>query len=141
MKTHDKEIEDKETQDKKIEEKRKELLKLWGLGPETVDAILLYAGGKPTFVVDAYTRRIFSRVGIFDESIGYEAMRDFFMECLPRDTALYNEFHAQIDALGNRLCLSKNPRCHVCPLAELCNSRQGLFVKRQDLRNHLRKDK
>ena len=74
--------------DKGLENLRQEVLSIWGVGPETADSILLYAGGLPTFVVDAYTKRIFSRLGIFPETIGYDEMRDFFMKNLPQDTRL-----------------------------------------------------
>ncbi|TDA68851.1 MAG: endonuclease III domain-containing protein [Clostridia bacterium] len=99
---------------------RPRLLKVWGLGPETVDSILLYAGEKPTFVVDAYTRRVFSRLGVVPPDISYEDLRAFFQGALPPDVPLYNEYHAQIDALGHHLCLNQQPRCGACPLGQLC---------------------
>lgn len=99
---------------------RKKLLSIYGIGPETADCIILYAAEKPIFVVDAYTRRIFSRLGFFPEKISYDQMQRFFMSHLPRDTALYNEYHAQIDALGNQTCLKTRPRCGECPVAGHC---------------------
>lgn len=100
---------------------RSELLAVHGLGPETVDCILLYAAGHPSFVVDAYTRRIFSRLGYFDERIGYDAMRNFFMDRLPADVPMFNEFHALIDGVGHHYCHPQTPRCGECPLSGLCS--------------------
>lgn len=100
---------------------RESLLKLWGLGPETVDSILLYAHGKPFFVVDAYTRRVFSRMGFqLDAKTGYEEIRSIFESNLPRDTGLYREFHALIVELAKRHCRTR-PLCKNCPLADECN--------------------
>jgi endonuclease-3 related protein len=75
---------------------REELLSLKGIGPETADSILLYAAGRPFFVVDAYTRRVFSALGIVDKKIRYEELRSFFEERLPKDVGIYKEFHALI---------------------------------------------
>jgi endonuclease-3 related protein len=94
---------------------RQKLLSVKGIGPETADSILLYAGGFPWFVVDAYTRRIFSRHGLVAERVSYQALQDFFMKGLPRDTKLYNEYHALIVKLGKETCRSK-PLCEQCPL-------------------------
>ncbi len=99
---------------------RSELLAVHGIGPETADCILVYACKLPSFPVDAYTRRIFSRLGHFDERIGYEEMRDFFMSRLPADVALFNEYHALIDAVGHHHCAPVSPRCGDCPLARYC---------------------
>ncbi|KKM11669.1 endonuclease [Clostridiales bacterium PH28_bin88] len=101
-------------------ELRQELLGVYGIGPETADAILLYAGNLPIFVVDAYTRRIFHRLGVFPPDISYGAMQEYFQVHLPRDVALYNEYHALIDGLGHRLCLATRPRCGECPLVDEC---------------------
>lgn len=102
---------------------RGELLAVWGIGPETADSILLYAGGLPSFVVDAYTARILSRL-LPDpdrpELRGYEPLRRFFMERLPADPALFNEYHALLVALGKGVCLKRRPACDACPLASLC---------------------
>ncbi|NLC07425.1 MAG: endonuclease III domain-containing protein [Syntrophomonadaceae bacterium] len=106
-----------------LEKLRAELLNLWGLGPETVDSILLYAGNQPIFVVDAYTRRIFSRLGLLPEKVTYAEMQRFFMDHLPVEVELYNEYHALIDALGNQVCLNRAPKCHLCPLAEQCQGK------------------
>lgn len=102
------------------QEVRQRLLALKGIGPETADSILLYAGGHPIFVVDAYTRRIFHRLGFWKENISYARMQDIFHQALPRDIAQYNEYHALIDSLGNRYCKATNPRCTQCPLASIC---------------------
>lgn len=100
---------------------RDQLLGVRGIGPETADSILLYAGGKPSFVVDAYTRRIFSRIGLVPQTIGYEPLRQLFMEALPADVNLFNEYHALIVELGKQLCRTI-PRCSSCCLADRCSS-------------------
>jgi len=101
-------------------ELRRELLGLWGLGPETVDSMLLYAGSYPVFVVDAYTRRIFSRLQLLPADAAYQEMQEFFLRWLPSDAGLFNEYHALIDALGHHICLARSPRCTVCPLQGEC---------------------
>lgn len=97
---------------------REALLNLWGLGPETVDSILLYAYNQPLFVIDAYTKRIMERIG-FKERM-YEDLQQLFTKHLPNDVELYKEFHALLVALGKEVCLKKNPRCSICPLQQLC---------------------
>jgi endonuclease-3 related protein len=101
-----------------LAELRHELLEINGIGPETADSILLYALGKPVFVVDAYTRRIFRRHFYFDHEPSYHETQERFEAECPPDVALYNDFHAQIVAVGNRFCKPK-PRCEGCPLAHL----------------------
>lgn len=103
---------------------RQELLSIYGIGPETADSILLYAGNYPIFVVDAYTRRIFARLGLLAETATYQEMQHFFMTRLTEDVELFNEYHALIDALGNRVCLARKPKCSECPLSAGCPSRQ-----------------
>ena len=98
---------------------RPQLLSVKGIGPETADSILLYALGMPTFVVDAYTHRIFFRHQLIDEDIGYEELRAYFMDCLPSDPQLYNEYHALLVRLGKEYCKKKIPRCEECPLKEM----------------------
>ncbi|MDR2489089.1 MAG: endonuclease III domain-containing protein [Desulfovibrio sp.] len=98
------------------EKLRRELLQVRGIGQETADAILLYSLNRPSFVVDAYTRRIFSRHGLFSENSSYESIRAFFMDALPLDTELFNEYHALIVRTGNRFCKKSNPLCLQCPL-------------------------
>jgi endonuclease-3 related protein len=93
-----------------------------GIGPETADSILLYAGDRPTFVVDAYTRRLFQRLGLLPESAGYEEARALFMNNLQQDVALFNEYHAQIVQQCKQFC-RKKPLCSGCPLFDFCPSR------------------
>ncbi|MFW6364286.1 MAG: endonuclease III domain-containing protein [Spirochaeta sp.] len=100
---------------------RKELLSLWGIGPETADCILLYAYGVPSFVIDAYTRRILSRVfsgcsiPADPLAIPYEQLQLWFSEVLPAETLLYNEYHALLVRHGADFCRAK-PLCSECPL-------------------------
>lgn len=98
---------------------REGLLKIKGIGPETADSILLYAAGRPFFVVDAYTRRVFSRLGMIGEGLEYEIIRAFFEENLERDPKVYSEFHALIVELAKRHC-RKRPECKGCPLGQAC---------------------
>ncbi|MBO8159307.1 endonuclease III domain-containing protein [Thermosyntropha sp.] len=100
---------------------RRELLDLWGIGPETADSILLYAGDKPVFVVDAYTIRIFSRLGMVHEKISYKEMQDLIQRNLASDVQMFNEYHALLVALGANYCLKSNPKCKICPLNNFCN--------------------
>jgi len=100
-------------------ELRKKLLKVNGIGPETADSILLYAGNKLFFVVDAYTKRIFSRHKLISEDASYHQIQEFFSQNLDRDVKLFNEFHAQIVMLGKTICTSRNPNCAKCPIAFL----------------------
>jgi len=97
-------------------ELRKKLLKVNGIGPETADSILLYAGEKPFFVVDAYTKRIFSRHKLISKDSTYRQIQEFFIKNLDRDVKLFNEFHAQIVMLGKTICTSRNPNCAKCPI-------------------------
>jgi len=94
---------------------RQKLLGIKGIGAETADSILLYAGGKPVFVVDAYTRRILSRHGIVATRSSYGEIQRLFMDHLPADVALFNQYHALIVYTGKNYC-RKQPRCQECPL-------------------------
>jgi len=94
---------------------RNELLNLHRIGPETADSMLLYALEKPVFVIDAYTKRIFSRHGFIKKEASYDAIQKFFMDNLPKDVKLYNEFHALIVRTGYLFCKPK-PLCDHCPL-------------------------
>ncbi len=94
---------------------REKLLSVNGIGPETADSILLYAFQKPIFVVDAYTRRIFSRHGFFPQKYSYHQIQEFMMKYLPEDVRLFNEYHAQIVYVGKSFCKPK-PTCSGCPL-------------------------
>ena len=104
---------------------RESLLRLWGIGPETADSILLYAGNYPIFVVDAYTGRIFSRLGLVTEKISYQEMQDFLHNRVAENVAIYNEYHALLVALGGNYCKKKKPLCCSCPLAHLCQYAQA----------------
>ncbi len=100
---------------------RIELLKVKGIGPETADSILLYACGKPTFVVDAYTKRLLTSLGLITGKEGYEELRTLFMENLPAAVGLFNEYHALIVEHAKAHC-RKKPVCtgcalHFCPAA------------------------
>ena len=99
---------------------RKELLAMEGIGMETADAILLYAANKRIFVVDAYTRRIMSRVYGIDPKIEYEELRKIMEKGAKMDIRVYKDFHAQIVELGKRNC-RKRPLCSGCPLKNRCN--------------------
>jgi len=97
---------------------REQLLKVRGIGPETADSIMLYALDRPVFVVDAYTRRVFMRLGFGDKG-GYEEWRQFFESSMLHDTSVYSEYHALIVELAKRHC-RKKPVCHGCPLEKMC---------------------
>lgn len=101
---------------------RRKLLDVKGIGRETADAIVLYAAGLPLFVVDAYTRRVFGRLGLLAGGETYDEVQRFFMDRLPPEAALYNEYHAQIVRLGKDVCRPR-PRCPGCPLDDLCLKR------------------
>lgn len=101
---------------------RGELLDIRGIGPETADSILLYALGRPVFVVDAYTRRVAARHGWVEPRVSYDDLAAFFTDSLPRDVSLFNEFHALFVRLAKDFCSKRNPRCHPCPLAVMMHS-------------------
>jgi len=107
------------------QEIRDELLSQNGIGPETADSILLYAGNLPIFVVDAYTKRICQRIP-FKVDIKYDEIQDFFQSELSKLykanklTKVYNELHAQIVILGKTYC-KKKPNCIECPILKNCN--------------------
>jgi endonuclease-3 related protein len=98
-----------------LENLRPALMAVKGIGPETADSILLYALSKPTFVVDAYTFRILSRHNFIPEAYAYEELRQLFMEHLPSQIPLYQEYHALLVRLGKAWCRPK-PQCDTCPL-------------------------
>jgi endonuclease III related protein len=95
---------------------RAQLLNLRGIGPETADSILLYAGKHPVFVVDAYTRRILERHGHAHPKHSYDEIRKLFESSLSPDAQLFNEFHALIVHTGKHFCRKRNPICSDCPL-------------------------
>lgn len=94
---------------------RKKLMSVKGVGPETADSILLYAGCRPVFVVDAYTRRILSRHGLCENGCDYDQMQTLFMENLTADTRMFNEYHALLVRVGKEHC-TPQPDCSECPL-------------------------
>ena len=94
---------------------RAELLGIGGVGPETADSMILYAAGKCTFVVDAYTRRVFRRHGLIGEDCGYDALKALCESHVPARVELYNDYHAQLVAVG-KACCRPTARCEGCPL-------------------------
>jgi endonuclease-3 related protein len=95
---------------------REQLLAVHGIGPETADSILLYAGNHPVFVVDAYTRRILQRHGLARGKESYEDIRKLFEKSLPVNRQLFNEYHALIVHAGKHFCRAKAPLCSTCAL-------------------------
>ena len=100
---------------------RAELLSLKGIGPETADSMVLYAAGKPSFIIDAYTKRAGQRLGI-GEDLSYEGWQKLFQANLPANVKIYNEYHALLVKLGKNFCRKRGPRCSGCPLRRMCNS-------------------
>ncbi len=111
-----------------IEELREELLKLKGIGKETADSIILYSAKKPIFVVDAYTKRIFSRIGLCEENVDYDSLQTLFYENLDNDERLFNEYHALIVKLGKEVC-TKKPKCSICLLNKSCKTGKAYIEK------------
>jgi endonuclease-3 related protein len=103
-------------------ELRAKLLAVSGIGPETADSIALYAASHPVFVVDAYTRRVVSRLGLLRGDESYAEIQRFFEDRLPRDPDLLGDYHAQLVRLGKDHCRPR-PRCPGCPLDDLCPRR------------------
>ncbi len=103
---------------------RAALLEVYGVGPETADDILLYAFQRPVFVIDAYTRRIFARLGLIDGDEDYETLRLWFERYLRGEHDLYNEYHALIVTHGKDICRPR-PRCGECVLGRTCSARTG----------------
>ncbi len=97
---------------------REKILTVKGIGPETADSILLYAGNKPVFVIDTYTHRIFARHDIIAEEDGYYEIQEYFTLSLPEEVELFNEYHALMGRLGKEFCQKSNPVCSQCPLNE-----------------------
>jgi endonuclease III related protein len=96
---------------------REQLLALRGIGPETADSMLLYAGKHPVFVVDAYSRRILERHALAHRNASYDEIQNLFDISLPHDDQLFNEFHALIVHVGKNYCRPGKPRCSECSLA------------------------
>lgn len=109
-------VENMKTED--IDSLRENLLNINGIGPETADSILLYALEKPIFVIDAYTKRVLVRHKLISEKATYHKIQEIFHVALPKDTALFNEYHALFVKLGKDFC-KPEPRCENCPLSKL----------------------
>jgi len=99
-------------------ELREELLAVHGIGPETADSILLYAGSHPIFVVDTYTRRLLARHSVVSAEAKYDEVQQLFMRHLPSDQSHFNEYHALIVNVGKKWCRARAPRCGECPLGK-----------------------
>jgi len=108
----------------RLGELREKLLGVKGIGPETADSILLYGLKKSIFVVDAYTKRILSRHKMILENTAYEEVQKLFMEHLPLDEKLFNEYHALLVHLGKTVC-KKIPRCDICPIKSIAHKIKG----------------
>jgi len=109
----------RELESRSLEDLRPRLLAVRGIGPETADAILCYALGKPTFVVDAYTVRMFGRHGLIPEVTDYHEVQDIAQSALPASVQDYNEFHALIVRAAKQWCSKTKPRCAECPARNL----------------------
>lgn len=110
---------------------RRELLSIHGIGPETADDILTYAAGKPSFVIDQYTKRLLGRIGLAPQgtSGGYDAYQDLFHRSLPLDLPLFQEYHALIDHHAKTTC-AKTPKCSGCCLADVCAAGSAFLAGR-----------
>ncbi len=104
---------------------REMLLAIRGIGPETADSILLYALNRPAFVVDAYTKRIFDRLGLLNGAGDYHQVQELFTDNLPADPEMFNEFHALIVVHAKERCRKKEPLCEGCGLEDLCRQREN----------------
>jgi endonuclease-3 related protein len=116
--------------DRPVEGLREDLLSVRGIGPETADSIVLYAAKRPSFVVDAYTRRVLERVGI-ETGPSYEEVATWFTSRIPADSGLYGNYHATLVELAKDFC-HKRPLCQGCPLADVCRTgrRASIFFER-----------
>ena len=97
---------------------RERLLGIHGIGQETADSILLYALGKPVFVIDAYTKRVLSRHNVMDGNKSYGEFQEFFYSSMKRDVNLFNEYHALFVQVGKKYCKRREPLCNDCPLRD-----------------------
>jgi endonuclease-3 related protein len=104
---------------------RAALIAVHGIGPETADDIVLYAFERPVFVIDAYTRRLFARLGVIRGDEGYETLRRFFENTLDADVPMFNEYHALIVAHSKVVCRPR-PRCEACGLSRQCRAGRGV---------------
>ena len=107
---------------------RRRCLAVWGIGPETADAIVLYAARRPTFVVDAYARRLLGRLGLAPQGRGYEGWRRELLRAAGDDVAKLGEWHALIVAHGKQRCHASAPRCEGCPLLDRCPTGRRLLA-------------
>ena len=108
-----------------ISDLRQQLLSIHGIGQETADSIILYGANKPVFVIDAYTRRIISRLGLALDKNSYAAYQALFMENLEPDAKLFNEYHALLVCLGKKVCRPR-PLCPQCCLNDICHFAENL---------------
>ena len=111
---------------------RENLLGVWGIGKETADSIMLYARKEPFFVVDAYTRRVFSRLGLLEGKEGYDSVRGMFEKNLPRRHELHNEYHALIVEHAKSTC-TRIPKCAGCSLKSHCAYYRDIWKPQQHL--------
>jgi len=114
---------------------REQLLAVHGIGPETADSILLYAGGRPVFVVDRYARRILGRHDLADQASSYDELRRLFEASLPKDAQIYNEFHALIVHTGKQFCRKSAPACDDCALRKFLPAASPLATRHAKLAN------
>ena len=116
---------------KGVAELRSELLCIHGIGEETADDIIVYAAGKPSFVMDSYTRRIVDRMGLTPagRNPGYRSYQSLFQDNLPSDAPLFNEYHALLDHHAKVACAKREPRCGQCCLADLCPTGRAFVVR------------
>ncbi|MBG82160.1 MAG: hypothetical protein FI699_07275 [SAR202 cluster bacterium] len=106
----------------KIHELRTQLLGIYGIGEETADDIILYAAKKPSFVIDAYTRRVIDRLGVYVAGKTYTDYQNMFEMNLAPNAELWGEFHAQIDKHAAMICTKRSPMCNECVLLDLCEN-------------------
>jgi len=99
---------------------RHELLSIYGIGEETADDIVLYAANKPIFVIDTYTRRVLNRLSIIPNQDTYSSYQAIFMDNLPHNPTLFNEFHALLDRHAAETCRKNRPKCKECSLLDIC---------------------
>ncbi len=112
-----------------VNELRKKLLSVNGIGPETADSIILYASKKPIFVIDAYTKRIMSRIGYKEKT--YEELQNLFMHNISNNEKLFNEYHALLVELGKNIC-KKEPLCEKCPINKYCNYYKKIYINKNN---------
>ena len=108
---------------------REELLSIYGIGDETADDILLYAGEHPYFVIDTYTRRILDRMEVTPDAPTYAGYQQLFHQTLPTDAPLYNEYHALLDRHAKEACRKSQPACESCCLQDMCATGRDALVK------------